>query len=129
MDVIFKIKLDSPFPEEVKISSKNLAYVTIVKTQDEDKEQDDQQKILEYYLQQKEETWSGQFKKAVQLGPQIDEDNLIINDVSMYEAIIHFVSISWKVFFALVPPPGYWNGKASFFVALAMIGLCTAIVE
>jgi solute carrier family 8 (sodium/calcium exchanger) len=63
------------------------------------------------------------------LGPQIDEDNLIINDVSLAEAIVHFISITWKVLFALVPPPNYWNGKAAFVVALMFIGLCTAVVE
>lgn len=68
-DVMFKVKLNSPQPEEVKISSKNVCLVTIVKSEDQEKEMDDQQKILEYYLSQKEETWSGQFKKAVMLGP------------------------------------------------------------
>jgi len=63
------------------------------------------------------------------LGPQIDEDNLIINDVTLSEALIHFVSITWKVIFAFVPPPKYWNGKAAFTVALIMIGVCTAVVE
>jgi hypothetical protein len=30
-DVMFKVKLNSPHPEEVKISSKNVCLVTIVK--------------------------------------------------------------------------------------------------
>lgn len=125
----FNVKLSSPQPEEVKISSKNVCEVIITKANDAEKEIDDQKKILEYYLQEKEDTWGGQFKKAVSLGPQIDEDNLIVNDVGLDEAIIHFISITWKVAFAFVPPPSYWNGKAAFLVALAMIGLCTAIVE
>jgi hypothetical protein len=54
---------------------------------------------------------------------------LIINDVTLSEALMHFVAITWKVLFAFVPPPHIWNGKAAFIVALAMIGLCTAIVE
>ena len=126
---MFKLKLNSPQPEEVKISSKNICFVTIVKGEDDEKEIDDQQKILEFYLSQKEETWSGQFKKAVMLGPQIDEDNLILNDVSLGEALIHFVGITWKVAFACVPPPSMFNGKAAFLVALMFIGMCTAIVE
>lgn len=66
---MFKIKINSPFPEEVKISSKNVCIVTIVRSEDEDKQVKDQQKILQYYLSQKEETIAGQFKKAVMLGP------------------------------------------------------------
>lgn len=68
-EVMFKVKLYNPQPEEVKISSKNVCFVTIFKNEDEEKELNDHQKILEYYLSQKEETWGGQFKKAVMLGP------------------------------------------------------------
>jgi len=62
------------------------------------------------------------------LGPQIDQDNLIIEDVSFFEAFSHFLAIGWKVFFALVPPANMMGGKPAFFIALCMIGLCTAIV-
>ena len=61
------------------------------------------------------------------LGPQIDEDNQI-EDVTFTEAYSHFISISWKVLFAFIPPANYWQGKASFLVALFFIGLCTGIV-
>jgi solute carrier family 8 (sodium/calcium exchanger) len=126
-DLVFKVKITSPCPEEVKISSKNVCFVHIVKSNDENL-QDEQAKLLEFYLSQKEDTWGGLFKKAVSLGPQIDQDDLIINDVSMSEALTHFVSITWKVAFAFVPPPNYWKGKAAFIVALTFIGICTAIV-
>jgi len=53
---------------------------------------------------------------------------LIINDVSLSEALMHFVAITWKVAFAFVPPPHYWKGKAAFLVSLSFIGLCTAVV-
>mgnify|MGYP000406610521 CR=1 FL=1 len=36
-DLIFKIKLDKPEPAGVKISKKNVCLVTIVKSEDEDK--------------------------------------------------------------------------------------------
>lgn len=54
---------------------------------------------------------------------------MVINEISLGEALTQFISITWKVAFAFVPPPSYWNGKAAFLVALAFIGLCTAIVE
>jgi len=36
-DLIFKIKLDKPDPAGVKISKKNVCLVTIVRSEDEDK--------------------------------------------------------------------------------------------
>jgi len=62
------------------------------------------------------------------LGPSIDEENIILEDVSLAEAVFHFLAIGWKVFFALIPPPNYWGGSACFVVSLAMIGLVTGIV-
>jgi len=41
---------------------------------------------------------------------------------------IHVVSFPWKFMFALVPPPNYCGGWLCFFVALAAIGLLTAVI-
>jgi hypothetical protein len=71
-DVIFKVKLEKPEPTEVKISKKNVCFVTIVKGDDAEEEIDADKKLLEFYLSQKDVTWSQQFKNAVMLGPQID---------------------------------------------------------
>jgi len=39
------------------------------------------------------------------LGPTIDAtDNLELDEVTMGEAISHFLTITWKVIFAFVPP-------------------------
>jgi len=62
------------------------------------------------------------------LGPQFDEDNLILEEVDGFEAFCHFTSIGWKVFLAIIPPTSIWGGKACFFSALAMIGVITGIV-
>lgn len=61
------------------------------------------------------------------LGPTIDEENSY-DDVSGKEALIHFFSIGWNVFFALIPPRRYLHGWPAFVIALCMIGVCTAIV-
>lgn len=127
-DLIFKIKLEKPDPTEVKISKKNVCLVTILKNKENENEVDDHKKLLEYYLSQKEVTWSMQFKQAVMLGPQIDQDNLILDDVSLFEALCHFCCIFWKVLFATVPPTTIWGGKAAFTVALIYIGIVTMIV-
>ena len=62
------------------------------------------------------------------LGPQIDEDNLVLEDVEAFDAFSHFLTIFWKVAFATVPPTGVWGGKAAFLVSLAYIGAVTAVV-
>lgn len=69
-----------------------------------------------------------QFKNACLLGPTIDEDGGMIDDVTPFEAVSHFFLIFWKLFFALIPPRDYWNGWAAFVVSLAMIGIVTAVV-
>jgi len=62
------------------------------------------------------------------LGPQIDDDDMITVQVTLFEAIFHFSLIGWKLLFAIVPPPKMGGGAPAFFVALTLIGLITAIV-
>jgi solute carrier family 8 (sodium/calcium exchanger) len=62
------------------------------------------------------------------LGPSIDEENIILEDVSLFEALSHFAAIGWKVLFACIPPANYSGGGPCFVVSLMMIGVVTAIV-
>jgi solute carrier family 8 (sodium/calcium exchanger) len=62
------------------------------------------------------------------LGPQIDEDNMVLEDITLYEGLCHFACIGWKVLFSFVPPPHYYGGYPAFVIALAFIGAVTAIV-
>jgi len=79
-------------------------------------------------MSQKKPTWSAQFKNAVMLGPTIDEEGTDVDNVTLYEAIMHFMCISWKVLFAIVPPTHWGGGWPAFLVALTFIGAVTAIV-
>lgn len=126
-DLMFKIVIDKAHPEGVKISKKNACIVTIVQTGDEDADKEGEA-MLQYFLQTKEPTWGQQFKNAALLGPQIDEDNLIVDHVTMFEAFFHFACINWKMLFAIVPPSRYGGGWPCFIVALLFIGIITAIV-
>jgi solute carrier family 8 (sodium/calcium exchanger) len=83
---------------------------------------------MDYYMHSQEKTWATQLKDAVKLGPCIDEDNLIVEEVTLSEALFHFACIGWKVIFALVPPTEYGAGAPAFFVALAFIGVVTMLV-
>lgn len=84
--------------------------------------------MLDYFLSEQEVSWAQQFKIACILGPSIDEDNLIVEDVSCGDAVYQFISIFWKVFGACVPPRKIWGGWAAFIVALALVGVVTTIV-
>lgn len=61
------------------------------------------------------------------LHPTKNEDGEI-EDISAADAILHFLSIGWKVLFACCPPPHIMHGWACFVVALAFIGGVTAFV-
>lgn len=128
LDVIFKVKIERAEPEGVKISKKNVCFVTIVQNDQMHKHEDEQLKLLQYFVESKEPSWSQQFMCALQLGPVIDQDNLIVDEVSLSEALMHFLTIGWKVFFSLVPPPNMGGGIPAFVVALAFIGIVTAVV-
>lgn len=62
------------------------------------------------------------------LGPQIDTDNMIVDDVTLMEAIMHFMTITWRLLFAFVPPSHWAGGWPAFVAALCFIGGVTAVV-
>ena len=80
-------------------------------------------------LMQKDQnlTWCQQFKQACLLSPQVDE-NGVIDEITGWEAAIHFFAIGWKVLFACVPPARYLKGWPAFIISLAFIGAATALV-
>jgi hypothetical protein len=49
-------------------------------------------------------TWGQQFKNACLCHPTRNDDGEI-EDISGIDAVLQFLSIGWKVFFSLVPPP------------------------
>ena len=127
-DLIFKVKLEKPEPAGVKISKRNVCLVTICKGDQHQQEDDDHAKLIEYFLNNQKPSWSQQFKNAVMLGPQIDEDNMVLEDISLSEGLSHFLAIGWKVLFSIVPPAHYNGGYPAFVIALMFIGIVTAIV-
>lgn len=84
--------------------------------------------MLEFFMSEHEVSWSQQFKIACMLGPQIDQDNLIVEDVGGFEAFWHFIAMFWKIVGAMVPPRHIWGGWAAFIVALLIVGIITTIV-
>tara|TARA_B110000503_G_C7132679_1_gene407472 strand:- start:672 stop:875 length:204 start_codon:yes stop_codon:yes gene_type:complete len=63
------------------------------------------------------------------LGPSINEDDIILDHVTLSEGLLHFAVLFWKVLFALVPPVSWGGAWPAFFVALGFIGWVTSLVS
>ena len=85
------------------------------------------QQLLDRINREESISWGQQILNAVMLHPTKSEDGEI-TDVTAGEALLHFLSVGWKVLFAFCPPAHVWNGVPCFFAALTFIGIVTAIV-
>lgn len=103
LDLMFRVLIENPEPQVVKLSRKNVAFITINNSDDIDAEQKENQQLLMFFMNSKNPSWASQFKNAIMLGPTI-EDDMEIDHVELMEAIMHFVCIFWKLLFAIVPP-------------------------
>ncbi|XP_063051305.1 sodium/calcium exchanger 1a [Engraulis encrasicolus] len=78
-------------------------------------------------------SWREQFVEAITVNAGGDDDDDDDDGAgqklpSCFDYVMHFLTIFWKVFFALVPPTDIWNGWACFVVSISMIGLLTAVI-
>lgn len=89
---------------------------------------EERDKMVTYFVQTQKETWGDQFRIFAELGPMITDDNMILDEVTLYEALVHFTCIGWKFAFAFIPPASWCGGWACFVVALFFIGVVTVIV-
>mmetsp|Transcript_12498 Transcript_12498/g.41174 ORF Transcript_12498/g.41174 Transcript_12498/m.41174 type:complete len:864 (-) Transcript_12498:126-2717(-) len=73
-------------------------------------------------------SWAQQFRNAIIVEGSVDDDG---NEVEpdTFTLILHYLTITWKVMFAVVPPTDYYGGWATFVVSLIFIGGVTMIVE
>ncbi|XP_077426891.1 sodium/calcium exchanger 1-like isoform X3 [Vanacampus margaritifer] len=72
-------------------------------------------------------SWREQFAEAIAIGAG-DGDGDGKKPPSALDYVLHFLTVFWKLLFALVPPTDYWNGWACFAVSIAVIGMLTAII-
>lgn len=124
----FKVILEKADPESVKISKKNCCTVELKNSAKDENENEEHSKMINYFISQKNPGWGGQFKNATMLCPKVDEDDLIVSEVTLMEAFTHFATIGWKILFSLIPPCEWGGGWPAFVVALIFIGAITAIV-
>ncbi|XP_078256041.1 sodium/calcium exchanger 1-like isoform X2 [Rhinoraja longicauda] len=76
-------------------------------------------------------SWRDQFIEAITVsaGEDDDDDECAEEKLpSCFDYVMHFLTVFWKVIFAIVPPTEYWNGWACFVVSIIMIGLLTAVI-
>ena len=72
-------------------------------------------------------SWPRMFKKAIMLGPMIEE-SIEIDSVDLKEAISHFFTMYWSFFFTLVPPVQWGGGWPAFVISLIFIAGITMVV-
>mmetsp|Transcript_2122 Transcript_2122/g.3395 ORF Transcript_2122/g.3395 Transcript_2122/m.3395 type:complete len:231 (-) Transcript_2122:85-777(-) len=52
-----------------------------------------------------------------------------MDDTGATELILHYLSITWKLVGAFVPPAHYYGGWLCFWVALLIVGVVTALIK
>lgn len=73
-------------------------------------------------------SWSGQFSDALQIERDEGQEDLDWKQLPKGTVFMHFLTLPFKLIFSFCPPTIYWNGWASFFVALAMTGIVTGFI-
>ncbi|KAM8878931.1 sodium/calcium exchanger 1a isoform 4-T4 [Spinachia spinachia] len=74
-------------------------------------------------------SWREQFVEAMTVSSGGDDDECGEEKLpSCFDYIMHFLTVFWKLLFALVPPTDYFNGWACFVVSISVIGLLTAFI-
>merc|ERR1711884_650501 len=78
-------------------------------------------------------SWLEQFTSAFEVQADDDEEGEEGEEgeekmPSCGDYIMHFLTLPWKLIFALIPPTGIANGYVTFVISIAFIGACTAII-
>merc|ERR1719346_200655 len=75
-------------------------------------------------------SWLEQFTSAFEVQADDDEEGEEGEEKmpSCGDYIMHFLTLPWKLIFALIPPTGIFNGYPTFVISIAFVGLCTAVI-
>ncbi|KAK7504738.1 hypothetical protein BaRGS_00003766 [Batillaria attramentaria] len=77
-------------------------------------------------------SWREQFVDAITVsaGDEEDDDSEEAEEKlpSCMDYVMHFLTLFWKILFALIPPTDYWGGWACFTASMIMIGVLTAVI-
>uniref|UniRef100_T1KPR5 Calx-beta domain-containing protein n=1 Tax=Tetranychus urticae TaxID=32264 RepID=T1KPR5_TETUR len=75
--------------------------------------------------------WWDQFVEAITVSPGDDDGGDEDGEQRMpscSDYVMHFITLFWKVLFALVPPTDIWGGWACFITSIVLIGALTAVI-
>jgi solute carrier family 8 (sodium/calcium exchanger) len=70
------------------------------------------------------DNWAEQFEQALWCNGSREEHK----EASVSDLVIHYISVPWKLLFALVPPTDFGGGWVCFSTALMMIGVVTGLI-
>jgi len=85
-------------------------------------------------LMQGSSSWLEQFTSAFEVQADDDDEEGEEGEEgeekmpSCGDYIMHFLTLPWKLIFALIPPTGIFNGYPTFVISIAFVGLCTAVI-
>jgi len=78
-------------------------------------------------------SWWEQFTEAFTVQADDDEEGEEGEEgeekmPSCGDYIMHFLTLPWKLLFALIPPTAIYDGYPTFVISIGFIGLCTAVI-
>jgi Ca2+/Na+ antiporter len=97
-----------------KAGGATLGNVTRVEVRIEYAEEDDGDEIM---------TFTDQFRQAMMVNGGEDGGEAGCVDMTM-----HYISITWKILAATVPPTHIWGGWATFWFSMSLVGIVTGII-
>lgn len=74
-------------------------------------------------------SWKEQFVDALTVSGSGDDEESDEPTTPTYgDYMMHYLTVFWKLLFAIVPPTDIWGGWACFVASIVMIGLLTMII-
>lgn len=74
-------------------------------------------------------SWKEQFTDALTVSGSGDDDDSDEPTTPTYgDYMMHYLTVFWKLLFAIVPPTDIWGGWACFVASIVMIGVLTMVI-
>ncbi|WKY08170.1 hypothetical protein Q1695_007566 [Nippostrongylus brasiliensis] len=124
-DETFHVELLHVTTKDVLIGKNRRTVVTIVSDDNALMNVVNVHKLMGHYMRKLspyKSSWMDQIREAVSVNAGDSAH------ATLSECILHALAFPWKFIFSFVPPPSIFGGWLCFVIALALIGLLTAIV-
>lgn len=73
-------------------------------------------------------SWKEQFTDALTVSGSGDDDSEEPSTPTFGDYMMHYMTVFWKLLFAIVPPTDIWGGWACFVVSIIFIGILTMVI-